>query len=455
MKINFTRFKNQNRLNAVFGKIKLACLFAMATAVLHAENGPLNRSQLNNLSLGGAVWAESDNNGMKHTRYDGANLMDAGLIGVTVRLYADTNNDGIADGPVLASQVTNNYGQYTFANLAPGHYVVGVQKPAGNFDFISVAGIADPDNNIDEDNNGVISTLSGELRSLAITLTAGLEPTYDGDNANGNRTLDFAFQVMIGIHSTRGGCTMTASTGTQPLHYGYYIGVNQFNTSYPPTYYSYAYQYRNAAGNWVCFTNGINTINGAQVLISNANGTSVSTVPINPLLGNVPSLQFKPVSNAWIAVVPVGALQGLVVRCVLSLGQNTDACSMPANNTFNSGQNSVNWTIDFTTVGCQNVLPPSNLVSSARDEEPAGTKLNIYPNPAKGPVQLEFKGHRGNYMISLYDQSGRLAASQQVLIGGEHQFVTLNRGRLKGNYLLQVREHTSGKLVESRQVLLQ
>jgi hypothetical protein len=47
----------------------------------------------------------------------------------------------------------------------------------------------DPDNNIDNDNNGI--NIAGASRSLSVTLAAGTEPTTDGDDANGNLTVDF------------------------------------------------------------------------------------------------------------------------------------------------------------------------------------------------------------------------------------------------------------------------
>lgn len=442
-----TILPNNRSLTSLRKMICMCSLLVLNAALLHAKSGPVNSNKLNNLVLGGAVWAESDNDGMKHTRFDGSNLMDAGLIGATVRLYADANNDGFADGPVLASQQTNNYGQYTFANLAPGNYVVGVQRPAGNFRTAPVNSIIDPDNNIDEDNNGVIFTDAGELRSLAITLTAGMEPTYDGDNANGNRTLDFAFQPIVNVDKY----LYTGFTSIIPefTGKGFNISAYQPNISYPPTYFSYAYQYKNAAGNWVCFTDGVSVINGVSVRVRGSKGNSISsaTSPIS-FVGNVPPVDI--LGNSFI--LDTCELNGLVVRCVLSYGQTADACSMPANNTINSGQGSLNYT--------HNVACSGNLIAGKTGSDAAEIsnqeKVRVFPNPSTGPLQLELNGLKGSYTISLYDQSGRMVSAEKITVAAGKQYHTLNRKSLNsGNYLLQVRNAGDGKIVESKQVMLQ
>ncbi|MEO5905356.1 MAG: SdrD B-like domain-containing protein [Saprospiraceae bacterium] len=57
---------------------------------------------------------------------------DAGapLIGVTIRLYNDTNGDGNADGAPIATAVTNTSGSYFFTGVEPGFYVVIELTPA-------------------------------------------------------------------------------------------------------------------------------------------------------------------------------------------------------------------------------------------------------------------------------------------------------------------------------------
>jgi hypothetical protein len=109
-------------------------------------------------------------------------------------LYADANNDNTPDGGAIRTTTTNANGNYLFTDLAAGNYIVGVVIPTG---FVRGAqSDIDPDNNVDNDNNGVYlvgnNAPGGEIRSKAITLAAGTEPTNDGDGSDGNLTLDIA-----------------------------------------------------------------------------------------------------------------------------------------------------------------------------------------------------------------------------------------------------------------------
>jgi hypothetical protein len=143
-----------------------------------------------NLVIGNFVWYDKNNNGVQ----------DAGELGVnaaTVRLYKDDNGDNVPDGAAIATTTTTTTGNYTFTNLAPGNYIVGVVIPAGYAPAATNATSANPNNDNNTDNNGV-TNVSGELRSNNITLVAGTEPTTDGDGSDGNLTLDFG---LIGTAS--------------------------------------------------------------------------------------------------------------------------------------------------------------------------------------------------------------------------------------------------------------
>jgi protocatechuate 3,4-dioxygenase beta subunit len=138
----------------------------------------------NNLRVGNLVWYDRNNNGVLDNG-------EPGISGATVRLYLDANNDNVPDGAAIATTTTNASGNYTFTGLSPNNYIVGVVIPTGYTQVTTNGG--DPDNNIDNDNNGV-NLVSGEIRSLAVTLSPGAEPTNDGDDANGNLTVDFALR---------------------------------------------------------------------------------------------------------------------------------------------------------------------------------------------------------------------------------------------------------------------
>jgi protocatechuate 3,4-dioxygenase beta subunit len=138
------------------------------------------------LVIGNFVWFDRNNNGTQDAG-------EPGVAGATVRLYADNNNDNVPDGAAIATVTTNASGNYTFANLAPGNYIVGVVLPSGYAAANTTATSAAPNNDDNTDNNGV-TTVSGEVRSNNITLVAGTEPTTDGDGNDGNLTLDFGLK---------------------------------------------------------------------------------------------------------------------------------------------------------------------------------------------------------------------------------------------------------------------
>ncbi|MCA9194413.1 MAG: cadherin-like domain-containing protein, partial [Planctomycetales bacterium] len=144
-------------------------------------------TSVESLTLGGTVWSETGSNSV----YDLGS--DTAENGITVRIYHD-NGDGVltlADGAFLASTTTSNMsgqdGRYEFTNLAPGNYIVEVLRSGAIATRDPISGAVDPDNNVDNDNNG--SFVSGfDVASSALTLDYGTEPGGDVNN-----TLDFGF----------------------------------------------------------------------------------------------------------------------------------------------------------------------------------------------------------------------------------------------------------------------
>ncbi|MCA9235377.1 MAG: DUF11 domain-containing protein [Planctomycetales bacterium] len=149
------------------------------------------------LSLGDLVWNDTDNDGM-------VDAGEQGISGVKVKLYADTNGDNNYTAGVdayMAETVTDAAGKYMFTNLAPGSYVVMVDaanfqagKALAGLKSSSGNGVAtDPDDNINNDDNGMALAGAGVV-SQAVVLVGGDEPTNDGDGSpNTNMTVDFGF----------------------------------------------------------------------------------------------------------------------------------------------------------------------------------------------------------------------------------------------------------------------
>jgi LPXTG-site transpeptidase (sortase) family protein len=175
-------------------------------------------------SLGNRVWFDTNNNSLRDTT-------EVGVDGVTVQLYSA---DASGNPTVLrGTQVTSGGGYYRFDQLETGKYVVVI--PKDNFTDVGPGDVAltnplagylssgttidangaisdstsnNPDDNIDNDDNGITKTSGtfiGGVISNAITLGPNAdEPTNDADmpianpfgespDNQSNRTLDFGF----------------------------------------------------------------------------------------------------------------------------------------------------------------------------------------------------------------------------------------------------------------------
>ncbi len=175
------------------------------------------------LTLGNLVYKDVNRDG----DYDTGT--DLGVNGVTVRLFLD-NGDNVltgADGAAIATTTTatvmGQAGVYSFA-VCPGNYIVEIASsnfaPGGAlYDnglmaaLVSspVGGAPDPDNDVDNDDNG--DAVSGfGVASQAITLAYGTEPVNDGDTDNNtNMSLDFGFKTPTTV--TINDVTMNEGTG--------------------------------------------------------------------------------------------------------------------------------------------------------------------------------------------------------------------------------------------------
>ncbi|MCA0353764.1 MAG: hypothetical protein LCH85_17360 [Chloroflexi bacterium] len=147
------------------------------------------------LAVGNYVWNDANNNGV-------LNAGETGISGVTVNLYREGSST------VLATTTTNATGYYHFAVLSAGNYVI--ELDASNFSgagalvgYTSSTGTAgsptgayevapDPDNNIDNDDNGsIVGTLgtTGVIQTASVTLADNSEPTGE-TNGSGDTTPD-------------------------------------------------------------------------------------------------------------------------------------------------------------------------------------------------------------------------------------------------------------------------
>jgi len=85
-----------------------------------------------------------------------------GLSGVTIRLSTDNDANGVADGPAVATVLTNSVGYYTIGGMAVGNYVLAEQQPAGYTNVLDI----DPTNDGD-----VVPNTNMTNDTLPLTLT--------------------------------------------------------------------------------------------------------------------------------------------------------------------------------------------------------------------------------------------------------------------------------------------
>ena len=165
--------------------------------VLSPSSAPL---ALDSLTLGGTIW---NDNGAGVGGLGGNGLRDgteAGISGVTLTLFADTNANNVFDSGTdtqLATGIlTDGSGNYSITGLAPGNYIVRVDQD--NFDAGGNTSLVatqlspttspepiEPDDNVDNDDNGA-RTAGQPAFSNAITL-AQHEPTRTGHDINNTR----------------------------------------------------------------------------------------------------------------------------------------------------------------------------------------------------------------------------------------------------------------------------
>lgn len=128
------------------------------------------------LNLNGTIWRDTNNDGF-------INNGEAGIGSVAVELLNSGNT-------VVGSMNTDSNGEYLFVNLAAGDYRV---RAASSGLSSSANTVIDPNNNADNDDNGIDGTgaNAGKVISNPITLAAGTEPTINQNTGTTlNATLD-------------------------------------------------------------------------------------------------------------------------------------------------------------------------------------------------------------------------------------------------------------------------
>ncbi len=233
------------------------------------------------LTLGNLVYKDVNKDG----DYDAGT--DTPIDGVNLRLYLD-DGDGVldaGDGAHIATATTASGGLYSF-NVCPGNYIVEVIPSNFNsggalYDnalsagLISspVGGAPDPDNDVDNDDNG--DPVSGfGVASQAITMAYGAEP--NGADLNTNNTLDFGFQTPTTV--TIGDRTLAEGTGGGPTAFNFTVTRSDNNAAFSLTV--------NTAGGTATSGTDFTAISGGTVSFT-AGGNLMETVTVNVTHDNI------------------------------------------------------------------------------------------------------------------------------------------------------------------------
>ncbi len=129
------------------------------------------------ITISGNVKADTDND----------DTGDTNLNNITVTLYADANDDGVADGAAVATTTTDASGVYSFTDVTAGKYIVvetdGATYPDDVSDKDGTAGGTDLDTIKVDVSGGSDSTGNDFVDEKQITISGTV---YDDTNGDGN-----------------------------------------------------------------------------------------------------------------------------------------------------------------------------------------------------------------------------------------------------------------------------
>ncbi|UOG93786.1 MAG: IPTL-CTERM sorting domain-containing protein [Candidatus Thiothrix sulfatifontis] len=137
------------------------------------------------VAVGNQIWVDSNANGVREA--------NEGFLENAVVTLTDASGRAVADldGNTVAPHTTGADGLYLFDNLPEGEYIVTVEPPAGFSP--TIGGIDADDDANDMDSNCRVNPINTTIETHPFKLTAGAEPDADGDDANGNMTIDCGF----------------------------------------------------------------------------------------------------------------------------------------------------------------------------------------------------------------------------------------------------------------------
>lgn len=357
------------------------------------------------LELGNRVWYDANN--------DGINNGENGIANITVNLYKDDNNDNVADGPSIATLITDADGYYSFTNLGPGNYIVGAVIPAGYMSS-SVNG-GDPDNDINLDDNGQVF-VGNEVRGLAITLVAGTEPDGTTNTSNNNITYDFGLLPDCGCTTSASNLLVNPSFESGTTGWSWSGGTLTTGTGY------IACGVANGFNNWSSGTakvwQDVNVPAGVTVTFSAFAGTHTPGIACSPKL----SLIFLNAANAVIGQTDVTVTRDVDVNFG-QLAQYSITAISPAGTVKARVQSSITCNTMKIDAFCLTYVTPLGSIGD-----------RVWNDVNRNGIQDAGELGLAGITVSLYDAANALIASTVTDAFGNYKFSNLPTSGAGINY---------------------
>lgn len=197
-------------LNTIYARFRFTSYNTIGAL---GPNGQANNGEVEDyalVSIGNRVWLDSDADGTQ----DGG---EVGIDGVLVNLLDGTGTAVTDANGTAITTTTSGGGYYNFGGLPEGNYIIEVA--ASNWNNGSIFGtggtyanaLGSPgqggDNQTNTDDNGSndgTAAIGSGLRSVAINLTLGAEPSSEDTqetvvNANSDLTIDFGIYTPVNV----------------------------------------------------------------------------------------------------------------------------------------------------------------------------------------------------------------------------------------------------------------
>jgi SdrD B-like domain/Secretion system C-terminal sorting domain len=435
------------------------------------------------VSLGNKIWWDINDNGKRDSGEPVAS-------GITINIYQDNNEDGIADaGFTSLTTTTDGSGNYLFSGLAAGKYFIKVD--AGWSHYVSTVYGGHPDNDINNDNNGYIQDLSNyNIFTQAITLSPGTEPDGTGAiNTNTNNTCDVGMwkgnglgdmvwldnnangkqdtgepglaNVTVNLRNASGALLETTTSDANGMYFFYDPSGRYGTTNYQIEFIApggYKLTGCNIGGDDDKDSDPVNgMITGINVPVGRWNHTfdagfvleSNIVLPVK-LYSFTANLNNNKVDLKWVTASEINASHFIVEKStdgvnyneagvVFANGSSTDKTNYSLSDNVNTGQAGVfYYRLRSIDIDGKSEISEIRIIRISKQKE-NNISIVTYPNPVSNEIRITIPANWQNKKVvyELYNAAGKVA--KRIETAGSSQTETMNvNSLLPGLYIVRV-----------------